>query len=541
MALQMSLFKKSAILLLVPLAFQIAFISVIFSRTRQLEEAQGWVTHTKDVLVVSHELLEFHATVRSDVQMYVLLPSPELKAAIARAQDERQERLVSLRNLTQDNPRQLERLQKLETLVESSKQRTIVLLNARDTQGEATALQLLKGFGGAGYYENFRALIDDFVQEEDRLDAARLENLRQASTTQRLILYIGAVVMMILTPTIIILFYDSIGRRVALLRENTLRVIKREPLNPIMAGNDEINELDRSFHALSDQITDAEAKERIYKDELKQRAEQLAKTNAELAVTNQENEQFVYTVSHDLRSPLVNLQGFSKELTLSMKDLREVAASPEVPESVRTRFDTILERDVKESVTFIQTGVKRLANIIDSLLRLSRAGRVEYRMESADMNTITQRVVAALDGTIKSKRAKVTLAKLPPALTDATAVEQILGNLIGNALNYLDPSRPGLIEIGWREDTKECLDPDSHVYYVRDNGMGIAEAHLPKVFVAFQRLHPAAAQGEGIGLALVKRTLDRLGGRIWLESEVGKGTTFFICLPKVKNETPVVA
>lgn len=539
MALKMSLFKKSALLLTVPLAFKVLFITVIFTRTAELEDAQMWVNHTKDVLVVSHELLELHTSVRAGVQMYCLTATPQLKSEIAKTQNARHQRLQTLRDLTRDNPVQLTRLDDLAKLIEGSKKRTAQLLETRDAQGEVAALTLLKSFGGAGYYENFRNTLTAFVSEEERLDVQREEHLRSTSVLQRIIMIAGAVVILIITPLVIILFYYSIGRRVAVLRENTHRVLLRQPLHPLMKGNDEITDLDLAFHNLSDQILEAEAKEHAYKEELKQRADQLAKTNAEMAVTNQENEQFVYTVSHDLRSPLVNLQGFSKELTLSMVDLRQATSSSEIPESFRARINTILDRDVHESVTFIQNGVKRLAIIIDALLRLSRAGRVEYKMESVDMNVIIKRVVAALDGTIKSKRAKVTVSQLPPAKTDATAVEQILGNLVGNALNYLDPARPGEVEIGWREDASECIDPDSHVYFIRDNGMGINEAHLPKVFVAFQRLHPTAAQGEGIGLALVKRTVDRLGGRIWLESEVGKGTIFFVCLPKVPKAAEV--
>lgn len=536
MASKMSLFKKSALLLTIPLAFKVAFIAIIFSRTAELEDAQEWVNHTKDVLTTSHELLELHATIRGEVQMYCLTGAPEYRTEIVRAQSERQKRLKTLRALTRDNPSQVARLDKLGKVIEESMKRTAKLLETRDREGETAAVQLLKSLGGAGYYENFRELVDSFVSEEERLDVARVEHLRQTSGMQRMIMIGGAVVILLVTPLVIILFYYSIGRRVSVLRENTQRVLLRQPLNPLMKGNDEITDLDVAFHNLSDQISEAEAKEHAYKEELKQRADQLAKTNAEMAVTNQENEQFVYTVSHDLRSPLVNLQGFSKELTLSMVDLRQAAASPEIPASIRARIDTILDRDVHESVTFIQNGVKRLAIIIDALLRLSRAGRVEYKLEVVDMNSIIKRVVAALDGTIRSRKAKVTVSNLPPANTDAAAVEQILGNLVGNALNYLDPTRPGEIEIGWREDASECIDPDSHVYFIRDNGMGIAEAHLPKVFVAFQRLHPTAAQGEGIGLALVKRTVDRLGGRIWLESEVGKGTIFFVCLPKENKE-----
>jgi signal transduction histidine kinase len=115
---------------------------------------------------------------------------------------------------------------------------------------------------------------------------------------------------------------------------------------------------------------------------------------------------------------------------------------------------------------------------------------------------------------------------LPPCWGDPTAVEQIFANLIGNAVNYLNPQRPGKIEI-----SSIAEEPGLRTYYVRDNGLGIPADHLPKVFVAFQRLHPNIAEGEGIGLALVRRIVERHGGRIWVESTVGEGSTFFVALP----------
>jgi len=211
-------------------------------------------------------------------------------------------------------------------------------------------------------------------------------------------------------------------------------------------------------------------------------------------------------------------------------DLRALVEKSELPDHVRRRAAGLLDRDAAESIHFIQNAVKRLAGIIDALLRLSRVGRVEYQRQAVDVRAAVVRVVESLRDTTTRRGAEVVLGELPPAWGDPQALEQLFANLIGNAINYLDPQRPGRIEVGSRDD------PDApaaglRTYYVKDNGLGIPEAQQEKVFLAFQRLHPEATPGEGIGLALVRRVAERHGGRVWLESAPGAGSTFFVALP----------
>jgi PAS domain S-box-containing protein len=263
------------------------------------------------------------------------------------------------------------------------------------------------------------------------------------------------------------------------------------------------------------------------------RTRELADVNRDLEEKNRENETFVYSVSHDLRSPLVNLQGFSAELELICDEICETLRADDVPSAVRERTTSLISPGLTEPVQFIRTAVTRLSAIIDALLRLSRAGRIEYQIREVHLNELVRRIIDSMRISLSERGAEIILHALPSVRGDVTALEQVFANLIGNAVNYLDPSRQGLIEVGMLAEPASHDKHDSRLWtcFVRDNGLGIAAACRPKIFQAFQRLHPTAAAGEGMGLTIVRRVVERHGGRIWLESIENQGTTFFVSLP----------
>ena len=258
-----------------------------------------------------------------------------------------------------------------------------------------------------------------------------------------------------------------------------------------------------------------------------ERTAELAGANRVLAQKNEEVEAFVYIVSHDLRAPLVNLQGFAKELELSCRELQEALATAALPATLAQRIQAILSDDIAGALRYISASTTKFQRLIDALLQLSRTGTQQFRREPVDVGASVETTLLSLQQSIATSGAKVSVDALPSALGDTTAIGQVFANLIGNALKYLQPGQTGHIEVGG-----EVGDGFAH-YWVRDNGAGIPASAQARLFQVFQRFHPQLASGEGMGLAIVKRIVERHGGRIWATSDEGVGATFHVTLPAV--------
>ncbi|MBX0326777.1 PAS domain S-box protein [Oscillochloris sp. ZM17-4] len=248
--------------------------------------------------------------------------------------------------------------------------------------------------------------------------------------------------------------------------------------------------------------------------------------SGDLARKNRELEQIVYVASHDLRSPLVNVQGFSRELQASLDDLKLALAELDLPATQRDQVSFLTEQDIPESLSYILTGVSKMDALLKGLLRLSRLGRAALSIEPLDVGQIVAETLIALDFQIKQGGIHVDLGPLPHCRGDATQVGQIFANLIGNALKYLAPERPGSISITGR--TAEGM----AVYCVADNGRGIAAEHQEKIFELYYRLEPAQSEGEGLGLTIVRTIAERLGGWVRVTSTPGVGSQFAVALPE---------
>jgi PAS domain S-box-containing protein len=255
--------------------------------------------------------------------------------------------------------------------------------------------------------------------------------------------------------------------------------------------------------------------------------EQLKRYAAELEQANEEVKQFAYIVSHDLRAPLVNLKGFAAELRAALAVIGSavITALPTLDEKQRQTVTMALEEDVPEALGFIDSSVTRMDDFINALLKLSRLGRRELKLERIDMDALVQATLQTLAHQIEQRQVSVTVGSLPTVVADWASAEQIMGNLLNNAVLYLDPVRPGEIEITGERDH------DGTTFRVWDNGRGIAEEDMDKVFAPFRRAGKQDVPGEGMGLAYVQTLVRRHGGRIWVEPGPGTGSTFYFTIP----------
>jgi len=246
----------------------------------------------------------------------------------------------------------------------------------------------------------------------------------------------------------------------------------------------------------------------------------------ELELKNKELEGIIYVASHDLRSPLVNVQGFSRKLTKNCTELERIMDSLSPDERQRAQLEQLLRESIPKSLGFIINSVERMDSLLNGLLRLSRLGRAALCFERLDMRAILAKIVSSITYQIESTGSTVELGNLAPCLADAMQVTQIFSNLLDNAIKYRSPLHPLRVRV-FSEEAAEGV-----CYCVEDNGIGIPPDQQEMIWEIFHRLNPKESQGEGLGLTTARRIVDRLGGSIRVESEAGSGSRFYVMLPR---------
>jgi signal transduction histidine kinase len=266
----------------------------------------------------------------------------------------------------------------------------------------------------------------------------------------------------------------------------------------------------------------------IYRDvvERKRTKRQLEQLNSQLQRKNRELQSIISVASHDLRSPLVNIKGFSKEIQKNTDNVQAAFKDLALPTETKKKISTALEKHIPESLDFIQNSAAMMDQLLQGLLQVARAGLAELTLSTLDMNDVLAAIAKNLEFKIKDASVELSIEPLPQCAGDPTQITHIFLNLIDNAIKYRDSSRPAKIRVSG------LVKHEQAVYCVEDTGLGIPAGQQEKIFEIFYRLGTDDNKGEGIGLAIVKRMVERHNGKIWVESEQGKGSKFFVALPR---------
>jgi hypothetical protein len=383
-----------------------------------------------------------------------------------------------------NNPVQLEAFATLKPQVVEKLNELRQTIRRYDTGDTAGAIALFMTGAGRQYMENITAIVERMQEEGGRQLALESAQFQQ---TQRIVLAAELSGMALIVAVALMSFFLS-------------------------------------WRSMRDQQT--------AQQELRDNNAALESTVAErtryLLDANNEIQSFASIVSHDLRSPLVNIMGFTSELETFRKnmferlaDLRAQASGPNADND-----DAALGAEFDEAVEFIKGSIAKMDRLINAILIISREGRRNLRAESVDMTALVRAIADGYMHRTLEAGAEIIVEPLPAMTIDRLAIEQVFSNLLDNAVKFMRTDVLGLIHVKGRET------PLSVVYEVRDNGRGIDPKDAERVFDLFRRSGMRDRPGEGIGLAHVRALVRRLGGSIRLESEPGQGCTFTVTLPK---------
>jgi signal transduction histidine kinase len=398
--------------------------------------------------------------------------------------------LQELRALVQDSPVRLAEVARMIPLVEAKFKEMNQSIELNRSGQREDARRLVLGGTGRDLAVDLRKLVEDVIADEGRLLVARVARSQRSN---RLLLVIS------LVGLALILTIGAVS--VYLLQHNSRQ---RDAAQAELASN----------NANLERIVQYRT--------------------ADLEEANEEIQRFAYIVSHDLRSPLVNIMGFTSELEELRKDIfgrvaqlqddiARLAPAAQAPEADPVES---LGKDFDEAIAIIKTSIERMDRLINAVLKLSREGRRQFTPEQIDMAEL----IKSIGGTVAHRAAEngteIHISNIAPVESDRMAVEQIFANLVDNALKYGRRDGTGRIEIVGHET------PTQVIYEVRDNGRGIDPKDHQRVFELFRRSGTQDRPGEGIGLAHVRALVRRIGGHISLSSELGKGSQFTVTLPR---------
>ena len=456
----------------------------------------GAVLHTVEVEnQINALLLEIRRT-ESAARGYLLTLGPEFRKEYETALANVIPDADRLAQLTGDNPVQVDNIKRLRPAIETRLDQFAREMNFIRQSLPANATLLVRESAASNTDASIRGAADDMHAEEARLFAIRTANADRSQLLASTVTIAGSGLVIALAGLSIFLV-----RRSARARDEAEARLRDNYLN---------------LEATVDERT------------------------ADLREANDEIQRFAYIVSHDLRSPLVNIMGFTSELEELRADIfrriaglsRQASLAPAMPDDATDTAEPALEGsdkqlsdDFSESLGFIKSSIAKMDRLISAILNLTREGRREFKAERIDVRELIEGIVATVAHQAAEAEAEIRIEPLPNIASDRLALEQIFSNLIDNALKYLKAGVPGDISVRGRTKLGFAI------YEITDNGRGIDPKDHQRIFDLFRRAGTQDKPGQGIGLAHVRALVRRLGGTMSVASELHNGSTFTITLP----------
>lgn len=448
-----------------------------------------WVNHTYEVEKALADFRVINERLETTRRGYLLSGDPSFQRIFEETAALQGPAISRLQALTEDNPSQRVRTARLAAMA----QRQASILRSSIAGGQ-TSENFLDD-EGVRLTWSIRAVAQQMADEESRLlverDNIRLRGVRELLS---LMLVAGVVLAIVAAGSVLTIFTYT-------------------------------RDLTRSRNEL-----------RLLNESLE---ETVAERTRDLQRANDEIQRFAYIVSHDLRSPLVNVMGFTAELEAATKPLTALIEKAEVeaPQLVTADARDAVRTDLPEAIGFIRSSTQKMDRLINAILRLSREGRRVLTPEPIDMTRMFETIADSLRHRTDELGARIDIeGPLPGLVSDRLALEQIFSNLVENGLKYLKPGRPGHLRI--RGETRG----GRLIYEVIDNGRGVDPRDHERIFDLFRRSGAQDQPGEGIGLAHVRALAYRLGGVVSVESALDQGSTFRVSLPAASpadlGETP---
>jgi signal transduction histidine kinase len=422
-----------------------------------------------------------------------------------------EEQVAQLRALLAQRPAELAALDGVVELARTWRANTAVPVIAAVDSG-ASATELVEA--GRQDFDRVRGGLDSLERQISADRQTARDDLAKALRWQNSILVGVLIVFLLAAMLLTILIRSGIGRPMARLAAATREVSSGDFDQRIAVdGPADLRALGGDIDTMRQRIVAALATSVAAQETLQVQAVELERSNADLARSNSELEQFAYVASHDLQEPLRKVASFCQLL--------------------ERRYGELLDDRGRQYVAFAVDGAERMQVLINDLLAFSRVGRVYDSANDVDLNAVCDSAEQNLAHRIESANAVIERDKLPTVVGDPTLLSMLWQNLLGNALKFSDPQRPARVQVTCSRQG------ELWEFAVSDNGIGIDPQFADKIFIIFQRLHSRgdAYGGTGIGLAMCRKIVEHHGGTIWLDTEhTGPGATFRFTLPARDSE-----